>query len=79
MDGFTGLKTATNDELPDAVAVMDPDPRRAPGRRCSGPVPPPRPAGHLGATAAAGTTCSMPRGAPCTSDQTCSPTSNANG
>ncbi len=24
MDGFTGFKTATTDELPDAVAVMDP-------------------------------------------------------
>ena len=24
MDGFTGFKTATNKELPDAVAVMDP-------------------------------------------------------
>ena len=24
MDGFTGFKTATGDELPDAVAVMDP-------------------------------------------------------
>ena len=24
MDGFTGLKTATSEELPDAVAVMDP-------------------------------------------------------
>ena len=47
MDGFTGFKTATSEELPDAVAVMEPVPRRAPGRRCSGPVPPPRPAGHL--------------------------------
>ena len=24
MDGFTGLETATTEELPDAVAVMDP-------------------------------------------------------
>ena len=24
MDGFTGFKTATTEELPDAVAVMDP-------------------------------------------------------
>lgn len=24
MDGFTGFKTATTDQLPDAVAVMDP-------------------------------------------------------
>ena len=24
MDGFTGLKTATTEVLPDAVAVMDP-------------------------------------------------------
>jgi len=45
MDGFTGFKTATTEELPDAVAVMDPFPRRAPGRRRTGPVPAPRPAG----------------------------------
>ena len=24
MDGFTGFKTATTEEVPDAVAVMDP-------------------------------------------------------
>jgi transposase len=24
MDGFTGIQTATSEELPDAVAVMDP-------------------------------------------------------
>jgi hypothetical protein len=24
MDGFTGIKTATSEQLPDAVAVMDP-------------------------------------------------------
>jgi transposase len=24
MDGFTGFKTATSEELPEAVAVMDP-------------------------------------------------------
>ena len=45
MDGFTGFKTATAEEPPDATAVMDPLPRRAPGRRCAGPVPPPGPVG----------------------------------
>lgn len=78
MDGFTGFKTATSEELPDAVAVMDPL------HVCAWPAmlwtsaaaassrPP------VG-TAAARATRSMPRGAPCTPDQTCSPTSNANG
>jgi len=32
MDGFTGFKTATTEELPDAVAVMDPLPRGTSGR-----------------------------------------------
>ncbi len=36
MDGFTGFKIATTEELPDATAVMDPYPRRAPGRRRPG-------------------------------------------
>ena len=31
MDGFTGFKTATTEELPDAVAVMDPVLCRGPG------------------------------------------------
>jgi len=77
MDGFTGFKTATSEELPDAVAVMDPfhvvrlagdalDQCRRPSSR-----PP-------AVTAAARATRSMPRGAPRTPDQTCSPTSNAN-
>jgi hypothetical protein len=51
MDGFTGFKTAITEELPDAVTVMDPLPRRSPGRRGAGRVPaagsssprPPRP------------------------------------
>ena len=28
LDGFTGFKTATTEGLPDAVAVMDPEPPR---------------------------------------------------
>lgn len=46
MDGFTGFKTATAEELPDAVTVMDPTPRRPSRRRGLGPVPTTRPAGH---------------------------------
>ena len=46
MDGFTGFKTATTEELPDAVAVMDPFHVVAPGRRRAGRLPPTRPAGH---------------------------------
>ena len=75
MDGFTGFKTATTEELPDAVAVMDPVPRRAPGRRRPGPVPPPGPAGPSTATAAARATRSTAPGGPCTPAPTCSPTS----
>ena len=48
--GSPGLTTGTSKELPDTVAVMDPVPRGAPRRRCSGPLPPPRPAGHLRAS-----------------------------
>ena len=32
MDGFTGFKTATTEELPDAATVMDPFSRRPPCR-----------------------------------------------
>ena len=32
MDGFTGFKTATAEQLPDAVTVMDPFPRGTPRR-----------------------------------------------
>ena len=53
MDGFTGFKTATAEELPDAVAVMDPFHVGAPGRGRLGRVPPPGPAGHSTATGAA--------------------------
>ena len=42
MDGFTGFKTAAAEELPTAVAVMDPLPRRPTRRRRPRPVPPPR-------------------------------------
>jgi transposase len=46
-DGFTGFQTAAAEEIPDAVAVMDPFQRCRPGRRCAGPMPPTRPARHL--------------------------------
>ena len=45
MDGFTGFKTATVEELPD-VRGHGPLPRRAPGRRRAGPVPTARATGH---------------------------------
>jgi transposase len=67
MDGFTGFKTATNEELPDAVAVMDPfhvvrlagDALDQCRRRVQQAT---------WGTAAARATRSMPRGAPCTPD-----------
>ena len=77
MDGFTGFKTATTEELPDAVAVMDPfhvvrlagdalDRLPPPGP--AGPARPPRPQGRPALHAPA---------APCTPAPTCSPTSSA--
>jgi hypothetical protein len=77
MDGFTGFKTAAAEELPDAVAVMDPFPRRSPGRGRPGHLPAPRPTRHCTATAAArATRCTGP-GGPCTPALTCSPTTHA--
>ena len=52
-----------------------PLPRRPPGRRRPGPVPPPGPAGPSTATAAARATRSTAPGGPCTPAPTCSPTS----
>ena len=52
-----------------------PLPRRPPGRRRAGPVPPPGPAGPSTATAAARTTRSTAPAGPCTPAPTCSPTS----
>ena len=52
-----------------------PLPRRPPGRRRPGPVPPPGPAGHSTATAAAPATRSTAPAGPCTPAPTCSPTS----
>lgn len=54
MDGFSGFKTATTEELPDAVTVMDPfhvvrlagDALRALGRRRTGSMPTSDPADH---------------------------------
>src|SRR5688500_16287446 len=45
MDGFTGFKTATTEELPEAVPG-GPLPRRPSGRRRPGSVPAPGPASH---------------------------------
>ncbi len=77
MDGFTGFKTAPSEELPDAVAVMDPfHVVRLAGDaldQCR------RPSSTLfTGTAAANTTSSIVRDAPCTPARTCSPRSNAN-
>jgi transposase len=77
MDRFTGFKTATNEELPDAVAVMDPfhvvrlagdaldHCRRLQQATCV----------HRGRKDGP----PLPRGAPSTPAPRCSPTSNANG
>ena len=51
MDGFTGFKTAATEELPDAIAVMDPFHAVRLGRGRAGRLPPPGPAaaaGHRG-------------------------------
>jgi hypothetical protein len=45
MDGFTGFKTATQEELPDATPVTGPVPCRAGGGRRFGPVPSAGPTG----------------------------------
>ena len=78
MDGFTGFKTATAQELPDAVAVMDPfhavrlagdamdDCRRRVQQTSTD-------------TAAAQAIRSTPPAAPCTPAPTCTPTNNAAG
>jgi transposase len=77
MDRFTGFKTATNEELPDVVAVMDPfhvvrlagdaldHCRRLQQATCV----------HRGRKDGP----PLPRGAPSTPAPRCSPTSNANG
>ena len=79
MDGFTGFKTATTEELPDAVAVMDPFHvvrlagdaldrcrRRVQQATCRAPRPQDRPALRA-------------PGGPCTPAPTCSPTSRRPG
>jgi transposase len=48
MDGFSGFKTATSEELPDAVAVMDPFHVVRLRRRRPRPMPTPRAASHPG-------------------------------
>jgi transposase len=78
MDGFTGFKTAAVEELPDAVAVMDPfhvvrlagdalDRCRRRSNKTST------------ATAAAATIRCTEPGGPCTPGLTCSPTSKPTG
>ena len=78
MDGFSGFKTATTEELPDAVAVMDPFQSYAwpatPWMRADAasrmtPVD----------TAAGRATRSTPRAGPYTPERTCSPTSSRTG
>ena len=76
MDGFTGFKTATTEELPDAVAVMDPfhvvrlagDALDRCRRRVQQAIH-----GHRGRKGDP----LYRRGAPCTPAPTCSPTSRA--
>jgi transposase len=72
MDGFTGFKTATHQELPDAVPVLDPfHVVRLAGDaldRCRRRVQQ-----RLHGTAAARTTRSIAPGGPCTPARTCSP------
>ena len=78
MDGFTGFKTATAEELPDAVAVMDPfhvvrlagDALDQCRRRVQQDI-----CGHRGRT---GDPLYRPAG-PCTPAPTCSPTSSDSG
>ena len=73
MDGFTGFKTATTEELPDAVAVMDPfHVVRLAGDAL--PVPAPGPAGHPRPPRLRATR-STRRAGPCTPAPACSPTS----
>jgi hypothetical protein len=73
MDGFTGFKTATAEELPDAVAVMDPfHVVRLAGTRST--VPAPGPAGLHGHRGRAKAIRCTPRAGPCTPAPTCSPT-----
>lgn len=69
---FTGFKTATVEELPEAVEVMDRSLRRL-DRRRTRPVPPPRPAGHLRAPWPQERPALPPRAGPCTRAPICSP------
>jgi len=77
MDGFTGFKTATTEQLPDAVAVMDPFhvvPWQATPSMSAG-------AGSKPActdTAADATTRCTEHAVPCTPGRTCSPNGNSN-
>jgi Transposase len=77
MDGFTGFKTATTEELPDAVPVMDPfhvvrlaRPSTSAADESSRPA---------AVTVAARATRSTAPAAPCTPVPTCSPTNSNSG
>ena len=78
MDGFTGFKTATTEELPEAVPVLDPStssvwqatPWISAGAGSSKPP--------TGTEAAPAIHC-MPRDAPCTLAPTCSPRPSSTG
>ena len=79
MDGFTGFKTATSEELPEAVAVMDPF---QVVRLAGEALDTCRPRGLLdtcAGTAAARPIPSTLRGRPCRPGKTCSPTSKETG
>jgi transposase len=76
MDGFTGFKTATTEQLPDATAVMDPSTssgwpamRWTSAATASNSTP-------AGIVAAPPTRSTVP-GGPCTPEPTCSPTGNS--
>ena len=75
MDGFTGFKTATTEELPDAVAVMDPFHVVRLAGDALDRVPAPRPAGHPRPPRPQGRPALPAPGGPCTPAPTCSPTS----
>jgi transposase len=78
MDGFTGFKTATAEELPDATAVMDPSMSSAsPGTRWTGVAVESNRTST--AIAAAPTTRCTGLGGPCTPVTTCSPSSRPRG
>lgn len=65
MDGFSGLKTATIEELPDGDCGHGPVPRRRAGRRCAGPFVVAASNGICTGMAGGEGPCSTGRGARC--------------